>query len=501
MTPTRYSYYGDDFTGSTDVLEALATAGLRSVLFLGLPSDQHCKQFADCEAIGIAGDSRSRSPEWMNAHLPGIFERLRSFGAQVVHYKTCSTFDSSPQTGSIGRALEIGQRVLEPAFVPIVVAAPHLRRYVVFGNLFAAAADQIYRIDRHPTMRQHPVTPMHEADLRRHLAQQTQTRIGLVDLLSLQSGCAKQSLSAQLAADMQAVLFDGISDGDLKETGRLVWEAAQDQPVFAVGSSGVAYSLVSAWQAEGVLTLTPEPGAHTSTAPGDRASTGPSEPERLLVISGSCSPVTERQIKHALANGYAGVEINPATILADDANAPHRLLPAKTDDLSAPHRPLPAKADRSPPPRSGFSAAVRAGVEKAIVALDGNGKVVVYSSLGSLPPGVSARGDALGRQLGEMLREIIRASGVRRVVLAGGDTSSHAVAQLGIYALTWSAAIQPGAPLCRAHSDSPELDGLELVLKGGQVGTDDFFEQARTVRLAPAAASPPGPDRGSKAKP
>ena len=78
-----------------------------------------------------------------------------------------------------------------------------------------------------------------------------------------------------------------------------------------------------------------------------------------------------------------------------------------------------------------------------------------------------------------MLRQIIIETGVRRVVLAGGDTSSHAVSQLGLYALTWSATTQPGAPLCRTHSDSPELDGLELVLKGGQVGTEDFFEQVR----------------------
>jgi uncharacterized protein YgbK (DUF1537 family) len=79
-----------------------------------------------------------------------------------------------------------------------------------------------------------------------------------------------------------------------------------------------------------------------------------------------------------------------------------------------------------------------------------------------------------------MLREIIQATGVRRVVLAGGDTSSHAVAQLGAYALTWAAATQPGAPLCRVHCDTQGLDGLELELKGGQVGSEDFFERVRT---------------------
>ena len=182
-----YSFYGDDFTGSTDVLEVLATAGVRSVLFLRVPSEEHRRGFSDTEAFGIAGTSRSHSPQWMDEHLPAVFAQLRAFGAPIIHYKTSSTFDSSPQLGSIGRALEIGRDALQCAFVPIVVAAPHLRRYVAFGNLFAAAADEIWRIDRHPTMSRHPVTPMHEADLRQHLAAQTSLRIGLIDLPTLRS--------------------------------------------------------------------------------------------------------------------------------------------------------------------------------------------------------------------------------------------------------------------------------------------------------------------------
>ena len=435
MSTALYCYYGDDFTGSTDVLEALAVAGLRSVLFLGVPSTEHRRRFAYSQAFGIAGDSRSRSPEWMDEHLPEIFEQLRSFGAPIVHYKTCSTFDSSPQIGSIGRAMEIARRVLQPPFIPIVVAAPHLRRYVVFGNLFAAAGDTntVYRVDRHPTMRQHPATPMHEADLRRHLGLQTQLRVGLIDLPTLRSGGAERELVSQLGTGEQAVLFDGSSASELAETGRLIWRSACRQRLFVVGSSGLTYGLVSAWAAE----------CGASSAMDSRA---PAAVERLLVISGSCSPVTERQIRHALKNGYEGIAIDPAEF---------------------------QKSDR------GVSAA-RTCVEKAVAALRRNGKVVVYSSLGPLPAGVAAMGDALGRQIGSMLGEIIGDSGVRRVVLAGGDTSSHSVSQLGIYALTWAGPTQPGAPLCRAHSDVRELDGLELVLKGGQVGTEDFFERVRT---------------------
>ena len=422
MSAALYTYYGDDFTGSTDVLEGLALAGLRSVLFLRPPSDDQRRAFSDCQAFGIAGDSRSRSPEWMDEHLPATFALLGSFGAPIVHYKTCSTFDSAPGIGSIGRALEIGLNTLRSAFVPVVVAAPHLHRYVAFGNLFAAAGDAVYRIDRHPTMSQHPVTPMHEADLRRHLAAQTSLRIGSIELPSLQGVRTAKDLAIQVASGAQVVVFDGVERHDVEETGRLLWQLARKAPLFAAGSSGLTYGLAAAWRQDGV----------TEQPPASR----PPEVDRLLVLSGSCSPVTERQIRHVLRNGYEGIS-----------------LPTETPQSC---------------------------IAKAIAALRSNGKVILYSALGPLPSGTPAQRDELGRQIGSIAREIIRATGVRRVVLAGGDTSSHAVSQLGIHALTWIASTQPGAPLCRAHADSPELAHLELVLKGGQVGTEDFFERVRT---------------------
>jgi uncharacterized protein YgbK (DUF1537 family) len=427
-----YCYYGDDFTGSTDVLEALAAAGLRSVLFLGIPSDEHRRRFADCQAFGIAGDSRSRSPAWMNEHLPPIFAQLRAFGAPLIHYKTCSTFDSAPHVGSIGRAMEIGREALQSPFVPIVVAAPHLRRYVAFGNLFAASATGIDRIDRHPTMRCHPVTPMYEADLRRHLAAQTTLRVGLIDLPTLQAGQAENALSSRLAEGDEAILFDGVDLGDLAETGRLLRQQARHGPLFGVGSSGLTYSLIPAWRREG---LAPEVGHERN----------PGAVESLLVMSGSCSPITERQITCATQGGYAGISVEPTELVNASRGA----------------------------------ATAEACVREAITALRRSGKVVMYSALGPLSPGAQPHGDTLGRRMGAMLRDIIRATGVRRIVLAGGDTSSHAVSQLGIYALTWAASLQPGAPLCHTHAEDRELDGLELVLKGGQVGSDDFFERVR----------------------
>ncbi len=435
MVGPLYAYYGDDFTGSTDVLEALSLAGMRTVLFTGMPAEEHRREFADCQALGIAGESRSRPPQWMSKRLPAVYRWLGALGAPVVHYKTCSTFDSSPRIGSIGRALEIGRETLSPAFVPIVVAAPHLRRYVAFGNLFAAAGEEIHRIDRHPTMRSHPVTPMREADLRRHLGAQTPLSIGLVDLTAFAQGRAPAALAECLSTGDAAVLFDGVRQAELEVTGRLLWQCATDSPLFCVGSSGLTYALLSAWRQTSVIAGEP---AHTHAAPTDA----------LLVMSGSCSPVTERQIRTALADGYRGIPLDVTRLLDESCG----------------------------------TAVAEMAIEEAVTHLRAGRSTIVYSALGPLAPATQPSGEALGCRVGALLRRILTQTRVSRVVLAGGDTSTHAVAQLGIHALTWAASLEPGAPLCRAHAQTPELDGLQLVLKGGQVGGDDFFERMRLWR-------------------
>jgi uncharacterized protein YgbK (DUF1537 family) len=434
MTSPLYAYYGDDFTGSTDVLEALASAGVPSVLFVGTPSEAQRARFAGCRAFGIAGDSRSRDPEWMSEHLPALFRSLGALGAPLVHYKTCSTFDSSPEIGSIGRALEIGRGVLPGPFIPIVVAAPHLGRYLVFGNLFAAAAGEVHRIDRHPTMRSHPVTPMCEADLRRHLAAQTALPIGSVELPALARGAAGEALAACLAAGDQAVLFDGVSTEDLAQTGRLLWRDAQAHRLFCAGSSGLTYALLAAWRQAAVIPAeAPAPASIRSA-------------DTLLVISGSCSPVTARQIQLALRSGYHGIALDPAALL-----------------------------------NSGGAQIGESVVREAANSLRRGRSTVLYSAVGPLPAGAPPSGERLGRRMGELLARILAAVPQhRRVLLAGGDTSSHALTQLGLSALTWAGSLEPGAPLCRAHADGHSgRDGLELVLKGGQVGSEGFFERVR----------------------
>jgi uncharacterized protein YgbK (DUF1537 family) len=323
--------------------------------------------------------------------------------------------------GSIGRAMELGCAVFRSGAVPVVVGAPHLGRAVVFGNLFAEADGVMVRIDRHPTMRHHPVTPMTEADLRLHLACQTRLSMGLIDLRAFQSQTAQQRWQNELDARAGAVVFDGFSDAMLEETARILWERAAERPVFAVGSSGLTHGLLHHWRSAGLI----EAAQALQPAP---------PVDRLLVLSGSCSPVTARQIRRAKQMGFAAWRLEGAG-------------------------PWSAQA------------------AKAREALRSGRSVVLYTALG---PKIRDKkhGESFGTALGVLLRGIVLATGVRRVLIAGGDTATHSVKQLGLDALTFAAPLVVGVPLCRASAQS-QLDGLELALKGGQMGPENFFANVR----------------------
>jgi uncharacterized protein YgbK (DUF1537 family) len=417
-----YAFYGDDFTGSTDVLEALGLHGVETVLFTRPPERRDLAAFPSCRAMGVAGESRSRNPAWMNRNLPAIFRNLRRLGAPVNHYKVCSTFDSSPTIGSIGRAMELGRSVFRSDVVPIVVGAPRLGRAVVFGNLFAESEGKFYRIDRHPAMRRHPVTPMGEADLRLHLAKQTSLQIGLIDLTAFRANTFQDRVRSALAAGSQALLFDAVSDAMLQQTGSLIWNRAAKRPLFAVGSSGLTVGLLLHWRSIGLI---PAAKKFAHAKPVDR----------LLVLSGSCSPATAKQIRRAKQLGFATLRLQGAAPWSFEAT-------------------------------------------KALEFLKRGRSVVLYTALG--PKHKDDRyGERFGASLGTMLHRLVEESGVRRILIAGGDTSTHAVKQLELDALTFAAPLVPGVPLCRGHATGSSLDGLELALKGGQMGPEDFFAQVR----------------------
>lgn len=440
------TFYGDDFTGSTDALEALTMAGVPSTLFLAPPSRADLARHPGIAAVGVAGTSRSETPAWMDAHLPTVFEKLKALGAPITHYKTCSTFDSAPQVGNIGRAAEIGRRVFGGGVLCVVGVIRH-ERYVVFSNLFAAGsisgAREIFRIDRHPTMSRHPVTPMAEADLRRHLAAQTEATIAGFDFRAMLAPGASQAL-ADLTDEAEIVVLDTFDAATQRAAGRLLADHAARRRAFVVGSSGVEYALVDHLTAEGLLPLAPPPKAR-----------GPVD--RLLAVCGSCSPVTDGQIAWAEANGFAVIPLDTVAFVENDD---------------------PALRDR-----------VVGDVRRA---LDGHAGVVLHTARGPADPRLGPTraalekrglGDfdssaVLGGGLGRVVRDAVAATGLRRVVLAGGDSSSHAVSAMGVETLEVAGPLVPGAPLCRIRSDDAAVDGLEISLKGGQVGGPDYFARA-----------------------
>lgn len=438
------AFYGDDYTGSSAVMEVLSFAGLQTVMFLGLPTPAQLARFNDVRALGIAGVARSQPPAWMEAQLPPIFEMLARLKAPISHYKICSTLDSAPHVGSIGRAAELAEPILGGAWHPLVVGAPAIARYQAFGNLFAAIDGIGYRLDRHPVMARHPVTPMGEADVRLHLARQTDLPLGLVDFVAMKAGAADARLAAVRAEGARIVALDVLDDETLAEAGRLVWENRGER-LFAIGSQGLEYALVAHWRQAGLLAPA---GAPTRLAAR----------ERIAVVSGSCSPITAGQIRHALDNGFAAIRLDATR--AVEAGA--------------------------------WQAELARGAAAALQAIGEGRDPLVFTASGPDDPAVPALAQAIkvsgaatgevnariGDGLGRVLDTVVRGAGLRRAVISGGDTSGHAGMALGIYAVTALAPLAPGSPLCRAYADDAH-DGLEIAFKGGQMGRPDFFWAAK----------------------
>jgi 3-oxoisoapionate kinase len=450
--PILLAWYGDDFTGSTDVMEALVRSGIEAVLFLEPPGPEQLARFPGLQAFGLAGTSRTMSLPEMDAELPGTFARLRDSGARIVHYKLCSTFDSSPEVGSIGRALDLGRDVFQCRTTPLMVGAPALGRYSVFGNLFARSGleSEPYRLDRHPTMRQHPITPMDESDLRLHLSRQTAKTIGLLDLLHLNEPQALEHFNALADAGAQVVLFDVLTDQHLPLIGRIIWEESRRKtPLFVAGSSGVEYALTAFWKAN------PEAGVSLV----ERAGFELAEVERIAVISGSCSPVTQRQIDWALENGFADVPLDTAGLIDPKRRekAAHHAVQTALKFLAANQSVLlhTSKGPDDPRVRESWRQFAALGLSEHEIKLQS--------------------GRLLGPELGAILRRILEQTKLPRAAVAGGDTSSYVARSLGVEALEMAAPMAPGSPLCRAHAPGQAADGMELVFKGGQVGRADFF--------------------------
>ena len=445
------TFYGDDFTGSTDAMESLARAGVRTVLFLKTPTPEILDNYTNLGAVGVAGNSRAMAPEDMEHTLPEIFSQLNALGAPLFHYKVCSTFDSSPEIGSIGCAIDLGQQIFASPFVPVLVGTPRLGRYTVFGNHYARSGldGEIYRLDQHGPMRNHPVTPMQESDLRTHLSQQTDKEIGLFDILQLDTreSDTEERFRTVLDSGGEIIFFDMLYEDQLSVAGRLMWnQASQEVPLFVVGASGVEYALTAHWRATGELA---EPQEFES----------PGQVEQLLAVSGSCSPVTEQQIDRALEKGFSEIPLDPARLVdPENVDEESRAAIQKTLDQVSEGNSVIVHTCRGPQdPRI-------EATEKRLAALG-------YEGLDATLKG----GRILGEAIGRILQSVLEQTNIRRTVVVGGDTSSYIADQLDIEAVEMIAPAAPGAPLCRVYSEEGTLDGLEIVFKGGQMGGQDFF--------------------------
>ncbi len=451
------AYYGDDFTGSADVMEVLQWAGLRTVLFIDPPTPTQLASFPDLQAFGVAGTSRAMSPEEMEQELIPTLRQLRASGAKLLHYKICSTFDSSPEIGNIGKVLEISQKVVGRQPVPIIVGAPQLGRYQVFGNLFARSGldTEPVRLDRQPTMVRHPITPMRESDLRVHLAHQTALPVELFDALQLDDEGYQEGFRQQIEQGAAAILVDVLYDRQLARIGILLESLlGRHAQQFVIGSSGVEYALTAAWKKSGFSRETqPESKVDLMQATPTFSAT-----DQLLVLTGSCSPVNARQVAAAGQQGFAAVALDTAA-LVNESTAGQAVDQAIDSGVS--HL------------RQGRSVILHSSLGPEDQRIQESRSAMRDLGLGDLAMKLHS-GRLLGPKFGMILDGVLRRHPLQRVAVAGGDTSGHIARHLGIVALEAVAPVAPGSPLCKVHADN-RYDGIEMFFKGGQVGRDNVW--------------------------
>lgn len=421
----QLAFYGDDFTGSTDALEFICRAGAKAILFIEPPTGEELERFPGLDAYGIAGKTRSLSPGEMEQVLVPAFLHMKASGAAHIHYKVCSTFDSSSSVGSIGKAIDCGAAVFNNKTIPVLGGTPALGRYCVFGNLFARLGTgkqgKVYRIDRHPSMSKHPVTPADESDLRLHLGKQTSRKIGLIDIKQQEEPI--EEWTGSLQNDEEIALLDVLHETQLAKIG--AWLEAQRKiagELFSIGSSSLEMALGKYWNSQQLFQPTTNWKSLAKANP-------------LLVVSGSCSPVTTSQIENAKANGFEEVELDATRISRE------KVIEEKVMD-------------------------------QIIGSLQGHRHLIVHTGL-KQPENLSS--EKLGTALGTIAKQAVKRTGIKRVVIAGGDTSSYAARAMQIDAVEMIAPLVPGAPLCRAYSKDPSIEGLEMSFKGGQVGGENYF--------------------------
>jgi uncharacterized protein YgbK (DUF1537 family) len=404
----------DDFTGASDLANTLVRGGMRTVLFIGLPKQDAP---AECEAGVVALKTRSIPPADAVAQSLQALAWLQRQGCRQFLFKYCSTFDSTP-AGNIGPVAEALADALAAPVAVMCPAFPGTGRTLYLGHLFVNG-----RLLNESGLEKHPLNPMTDPDIRRWLRRQTKGEVGQVPLPVVRRGAA--ALCAALAEEAEAgrrlVVVDAIDDDDLRTIG-----AAVANHGLVTGGSGIALGLPANFAAKGLL-----PGRTGEMPP----IAGPG-----CVLSGSCSPASQVQVRRFLAD-HPGLAIEACALVQGNMG-----VDSAADWLTANLAEEPIVFSTAAP-------------EKVAEAQSRYGAAKVASAIEEFFGGLAAV--AVGR-------------GVRRLVVGGGETSGAVVGALGIEALSVGPEIDPGVPALAAEKEGP----LGLVLKSGNFGSPDFFEKA-----------------------
>ncbi|MBN9005133.1 MAG: four-carbon acid sugar kinase family protein [Rhizobiales bacterium] len=415
----------DDYTGASDLANTLTRCGLRTVQTIGVPSDD--LKLPEIDAVVVSLKSRSIAAADAVAKSCAAEKWMRSRGAEHVLFKICSTFDST-DAGNIGPVMDALRAESGDAVVLVTPAFPETGRTVYQGNLFVGAVP----LNESP-LKDHPLNPMHDSNLVRVLTRQSKTAIGLVDLAAVARGPeAVRGRLADLAKQgVGAAIIDAVFDRDLETIGTVAIGHK-----LSVGASGIGLGLARALVASGRVTAST--GVDTGNAVGGPAA----------CLAGSCSQATLGQIARA-EQVMPVLHLDPEQVIAG-SDETQRALAWATERI-------------------------------------GKGPVLIASS--STPDQVAAlqarhgrdaAGHAIERAMADLAEGLVQA-GVRRLVVAGGETSGAAVDRLGIPGFLVGAEIAAGVPVLRAVG-AREGDML-LALKSGNFGGPDFFSDA--LRLMP----------------
>ena len=411
----------DDYTGASDLANTLTRSGLRTVQTIGVPSDE--LKLPEVDAVVVSLKSRSIEAGLAVSRSRAAEKWLRGRGAGHVLFKICSTFDST-DAGNIGPVMDALRSDSGDRIVLVTPAFPETGRTVYQGNLFVGAVP----LNESP-LKDHPLNPMHDSNLVRVLARQSRTKIGLVDLATVTRGSdAVRSRLADLASQgFGAAVVDAVFDRDLETIGSVALDHR-----LSVGASGVGLGLARA------LVVRGRRQKDTSNRVPEAPIGGPA-----ACLAGSCSQATLQQIANAEAV-MAVLHLDPDRIVTGQDEA---------------RRALSWAAERL---KEGPVLIASSSAPEQVAALQSR-------------HGRDATGHAIEQAMADIADGLVQ-SGVRRLVVAGGETSGAVVDRLGIPGFLVGAEIAAGVPVLRAVG-AKEGEML-LALKSGNFGGPRFFSDA-----------------------